>query len=113
MSQLRSLGPLPSGFPQPGGAIDQRMAQIVLARNTHPPRPSPKPTSQHEWGVRYEDGIRHIYYGSGHQKGYFYYPSLSMMAEVLKRVEELSHIYSRSADTYDQVDAREERFLNH
>ncbi len=65
------------------------------------------------YGYGYEDGIRHIYYGSGHQKGYSYYPSLTLMAEVLKRVEELSQYYSRSADTFEPLCIHGDSFLNH
>lgn len=65
------------------------------------------------YGYGYADGIRHIYYGSGHQKGYFYYPPLASMAHVLTRVEELSHIYCRDAETYIETTESEENYVNH
>lgn len=65
------------------------------------------------YGYGYADGIRHIYYGSGHQKAYFYEPPLATMAHVLLRVEELSQIYCRSAETFSEAGDSTESYINH
>jgi hypothetical protein len=65
------------------------------------------------YGYGYADGIRHIYFGGGHQKGYFYYPPLSTMAQVLMRVEELAQAYCKNADTFAETPATVENYINH
>ncbi|MBC7658132.1 MAG: hypothetical protein H7249_00335 [Chitinophagaceae bacterium] len=65
------------------------------------------------YGYGYADGIRHIYYGSGHQKGYFYYPPLATMAALLLKVEELAHIHCRDVETFSEVHNAEENYVNH
>jgi hypothetical protein len=65
------------------------------------------------YGYGYADGVRHIYYGSGHQKGYFYYPPLATMAHVLLRIEELSQIFCRDVESYVETTEIEENYMNH
>mgnify|MGYP001608599688 CR=1 FL=1 len=65
------------------------------------------------YGYGYSDGVRHIYYGSGHQKGYFYYPPLAAMAQVLLKVDELSHIYCNDVDAFVDLSATDENYINH
>ena len=65
------------------------------------------------YGYGYADGIRHIYFGGGHQKGYFYYPPLAAMASVLMRVEELAQLNCQNAETYTDTPSTDENYLNH
>ncbi len=65
------------------------------------------------YGYGYSDGVRHIYFGGGHQKGYFYYPPLATMANVLLRVEELSQIFCKNADTFADAATEEADYVNH
>lgn len=65
------------------------------------------------YGYGYADGIRHIYFGGGHQHCYFYYPPLMTMASVLMRVEELAQQNCKNADTFANPSATEDNYINH
>ncbi len=65
------------------------------------------------YGYGYADGIRHIYFGGGLQKGYFYYPPLTTMASVLLRIEELAQIHCQNAGSFAEPNEIEDNFVSH